>query len=148
MRHHVRSLRRPLLLAAAASLVGACAAPGPEPRRANAFLADEGAREFARHCASCHGAGGQGDGPAGTALATPPADLTRIAARRDGHFPRLDVAYVIDGRFEVQAHGTREMPVWGTRFLEGLPQDELGDAIVRGRIETLVEYLESIQVPR
>lgn len=35
-----------------------------------------GAALFARHCASCHGASGHGDGPAARGLAIPPADLT------------------------------------------------------------------------
>ncbi|MCP5060766.1 MAG: c-type cytochrome [bacterium] len=110
------------------------------------FLIEQGASDFAENCAACHGLDGRGGGPAAAAMIVPPADLTRIAARRDGTFPRLDVAYVIDGRFELKAHGSREMPVWGRRFLVGLPENESGDAIVRGRIEALVEYLESIQV--
>ncbi len=35
-----------------------------------------GAELYPTHCASCHGARGQGDGAAGAALAVPPADLT------------------------------------------------------------------------
>ncbi|MCP3986714.1 MAG: cytochrome c [bacterium] len=128
----------------ALACVSAPASP-PERETTHPFLIDEGARDFAAHCASCHGSDGRGGGPAAGALVTAPADLTRIAARRDGKFPSLDVAYLIDGRFELQAHGSREMPVWGRRFLVGLPEDELGDAIVRGRIEALIEYLKSIQ---
>lgn len=35
-----------------------------------------GAGLYQRHCASCHGAQGRGDGPAAAGLAVPPADLT------------------------------------------------------------------------
>ena len=35
-------------------------------------------------CSVCHGATGQGDGEFAAQLATKPADLTQIAARRDG----------------------------------------------------------------
>lgn len=35
-----------------------------------------GATLFAANCVSCHGAGGQGDGPAAKSLPVPPADLT------------------------------------------------------------------------
>jgi mono/diheme cytochrome c family protein len=39
---------------------------------------------FAEHCASCHGAGGAGNGPAGVALQPPPRDLTSLAAWKQG----------------------------------------------------------------
>ena len=126
--------------------LGCGARPGPDlAASAQPELLRSGARDYRHHCATCHGLEGRGDGPTASVLTTPPADLTQIAARRGGEFPRLEIAYVIDGRFEVGAHGSREMPVWGTAFREGLPDDELGEAIVRGRIEALVEYLVSIQ---
>lgn len=130
-------------------LVGApaCArrpAPPPPP---HPVLVEQGAELFARYCASCHGLGGRGDGPVAGALTTPPPDLTRIAARRDGHFAASEVALQIDGRFAPMAHGTREMPVWGRRFGEELPRSELQQPIVRGRILVLVSFLEAIQRP-
>ena len=79
------------------------------------------------------------------ALKVGPADLTRIAARREGSFPDGEVARFIDGRFAPQAHGTREMPVWGARFGERIPEAGISEEIVRGRILVLVEYLLSIQ---
>ncbi len=149
MYNDARSVSR--LAKSCLALLGALAcagtpAPPSEQVMSHPFLIEQGASDFAENCAACHGLDGRGGGPAAAAMIVPPADLTRIAARRDGTFPRLDVAYVIDGRFELKAHGSREMPVWGRRFLVGLPENESGDAIVRGRIEALVEYLESIQV--
>lgn len=108
-------------------------------------LADMGSEFYKRWCVSCHGEKGRGRGPAAGALKVRPADLTRIAARRDGKFPSGEIARFIDGRFEIEAHGTREMPVWGQRFGERIPEAGVSDSIVRGRVLVLVEYLKSIQ---
>jgi mono/diheme cytochrome c family protein len=62
------------------------------------LLASFGRAQFVEHCASCHGMKGRGDGPAATSLKIAPADLTRIATRRDGIFPDGDIAAIIDGR--------------------------------------------------
>ncbi len=112
---------------------------------ADPVLADMGATQYAAYCASCHGIDARGDGPVAGALRTPPADLTRIAARRGGVFPSSEIARFIDGRFGVAAHGPREMPVWGQRFSEEIPEAGVGDEVARGRVVTLVEYLKSIQ---
>lgn len=110
------------------------------------MLAEMGAKVFSTYCASCHGAAGRGDGPVASALATRPADLTRISARRDGVFPAGEIARFVDGRFSLPAHGTREMPVWGERFGAAVPDAGLSEELVRGKIAVLVEYLKSIQV--
>jgi len=108
-------------------------------------LAEMGAESFPRYCGSCHGVRGDGDGPSASALRTRPADLTRIAARRGGTFPAGEIARFIDGRFALAAHGSREMPVWGERFGETIPDTSVAEEITRGKIATLVEYLKSIQ---
>jgi mono/diheme cytochrome c family protein len=108
-------------------------------------LVQLGAPLYVQHCASCHGREGRGDGPAAPALTRRPADLTAIAARRGGAFPAAEIARFIDGRFELPAHGSREMPVWGERFGEEVPDPEIKDSIARGNIACLVEYLKSIQ---
>ncbi len=109
------------------------------------MLVERGKQEYLDHCAVCHGVDATGNGPAASALRVAPADLTRIAERRGGEFPESDMAWIIDGRFESPAHGTREMPIWGVHLGEGWPRNEEGDAVVRGRIHTLVAYLKSIQ---
>jgi mono/diheme cytochrome c family protein len=96
------------------------------------------------HCASCHGDRGGGDGPMAGLLKIPPADLTRLAARGGGRFPAAGVYASIDGRQEISGHGPGSMPVWGLSFqTRGLdaPQEEE----VRGRIQDIVAFLESIQ---
>jgi mono/diheme cytochrome c family protein len=136
-----------LLACSTTDTSSAASAAPPAATAPNAMLVEVGGRAFATHCAACHGTDARGAGPVATALITPPADLTRIAARRGGDFPADEIAAWIDGRFAAPAHGTREMPVWGYRFAEGLPEGELTQELVRGRILTVVEYLRSIQVP-
>jgi mono/diheme cytochrome c family protein len=93
-------------------------------------------------CATCHGAGGKGDGPLANLLLRRPPDLTTIAERRGGAFPRPEIFAEIDGRRPVPGHGSADMPIWGDvlRTTEG--SDE---AIIKKRIDGLVLYLESIQ---
>jgi len=126
-----------------------CRAPAPKASPAlspDPVLAELGAEVFLRRCASCHGEGGRGDGPAAGALRTAPADLTRIAARRGGTFPKGEIARFVDGRFAVEAHGGREMPVWGERLGEQIPEAGVSEEVVRGQVGVVVEYLQTIQV--
>ncbi len=109
------------------------------------MLAEVGAGMFKQYCASCHGMTGEGDGPVAGSLKKPPADLTRIAARRGGKFPDAEISRWIDGRFDAPAHGTREMPVWGRQFQDTFAKGTDPDEVVRGRLLTLVEYLKTIQ---
>jgi mono/diheme cytochrome c family protein len=104
-----------------------------------------GRQYFVRYCSACHGMTGRGDGPAASALRTPPADLTRIAQRRGGYFPVAEIAAFIDGRTVVPAHGSREMPIWGERFGEMVGGGSVGEEVVRGNLLVLIEYLQSIQ---
>ena len=46
-----------------------------------------GKQMFGDYCAPCHGISGKGDGPAASALKTPPADLTVLAKTNGGKFP-------------------------------------------------------------
>ena len=133
-------------LLAALLLSAPAAAEKPGELQVNPVLASIGSEYYVQYCASCHGMGGRGDGPVASSLNKRPSDLTTIAQRRDGDFPEAEIAAYIDGRFELDAHGTRDMPIWGRRFggeriAEGVDPEE----IVRGRLQILVEYLKSIQ---
>jgi len=128
------------LLALGATTSSAGDTPSFDP-----MLAEMGAERFAEYCSSCHGRKARGDGPVRFALTTPPADLTRIAARRGGKFPDGEIGRMIDGRFDITAHGTREMPVWGERFSSSIPEGEIAEGITRGYIATLIEFLKSVQ---
>jgi len=147
MRHG--SLRRRVSVCCVALATGGIAlaasgdATGPQ---VDLVLAQIGEPYYRSYCASCHGLDGTGDGPMVSALVTRPADLTRMLERRGGAMSDGEIAKFIDGRFEVTAHGTREMPVWGARFSEQVPDAGVGESMARGKIAALVEYLKSIQV--
>jgi hypothetical protein len=100
---------------------------------------------FVRYCSACHGAHGQGDGPAAPAFQPPPADLTRIRQRHDGLFPAAEVAAAIDGRTAIPAHGRRDMPIWGVRFGEMAGGGPGGEAVVQEILRILLDYLQAIQ---
>ena len=108
-----------------------------------------GEADFRHYCADCHGEEGRGDGPRAFGLSRPPLNLTQLAKRYGGTFPRQHVIAIIDGRETFSAHGSREMPVWGDWFkieaAEGLGGAEGDEASIRRRIERLVDYLISIQ---
>ena len=134
-----------LLLLFAASLVSA--APAMAQARAKqvpSISIDSlaGRDSFQMYCASCHGQAGHGDGPVASELRTHPADLSILAQRNGGAFPRERVRRLVAGDAAVSAHGTSEMPVWGLMF-----RMFESDSRVRERIENLLTYLESLQKP-
>jgi mono/diheme cytochrome c family protein len=111
---------------------------------------DIGKIEFERGCATCHGLDGKGKGPVAQDLRLSVPDITTLAKRNGGVFPMAHVYNVIDGREEVGAHGTRVMPIWGTRYSAGATPayDEYAfdpEAAVRGRILALIDYLYRLQ---
>ena len=61
-------------------VLGLAAIPG-------AWLRAAGGWAYVRHCASCHGAAGRGDGAAAGDLSAPPRDLTRAEGWRNGASP-------------------------------------------------------------
>jgi len=116
----------------------------------NVFAAEpSGAQEYKDHCARCHGPGAKGNGPdADEKPGYRPADLTQIAKRHHGKFPREAVYDIIDGGKRSPGHYNfnSPMPLWGLSFqLEGKEYTEESEAAARRRINTLVDYLESIQ---
>jgi hypothetical protein len=66
---------------------------------------------------------------------------------------------VIDGRFELATHGTRDMPVWGEIYKRSCAQGQNGtlpylaskevvESIVRVRILALIDYIFTLQEGR
>jgi hypothetical protein len=80
-----------------------------------------------------------------------PADLTTLTRKNNGVFPIQRVYEVIDGRQALQAHGPRDMPIWGldyqaqaaSSFYLDVPYDP--EVYVRSRVLALVEYINRLQ---
>jgi mono/diheme cytochrome c family protein len=101
-----------------------------------------GRQMYDAYCASCHGQGGRGNGPAAPALKVPPTDLTQLAAKNGGTFPGVHVAQVIKGEPMMAAHGSKEMPVWGPVFNKMGQHDP---ALEQLRIRNLTKYIAGMQ---
>jgi hypothetical protein len=120
-----------LVLLCIAVALGACS-PRREQNPAGADL-------YRRYCASCHGPNGAGDGPASKWLEPRPVDLTRSALDLPG------LAERIDGRREVGAHGSSDMPVWGEVFSEMLLAEPKAREITRLRVDAIAEHVRSLR---
>jgi len=104
-----------------------------------------GVRLYQVFCSSCHGLTGHGDGPVEPYLKGGVPDLTKIAARNGGKFPRDRIRSIIDGRENFLAHGTAAMPVWGFEFHARLSNDALARQRRDQMIDRLTSYLETLQ---
>jgi mono/diheme cytochrome c family protein len=103
-----------------------------------------GADLYQFYCSNCHGSTGRGVSDR-TDTIPAPADLTVLAKSNGGVFPRDRVRSTITfgkGTAGIRAHGTADMPVWGTIF-RGL---DSSDSMTEIRIENLVRFVESLQV--
>jgi mono/diheme cytochrome c family protein len=102
-----------------------------------------GSYYFQTYCATCHGTSARGDGPLAESLRKRPANLTQLAKRNDGVYPKELVFRIIDGRQPVRGHGGPDMPAWGDAFKRSISGGD--EDSVRARIQALVDYLEMIQ---
>lgn len=134
---YVRSLLWVLCLAPAIAQAQTAQKPVPFPGESLV-----GKDSFEAFCASCHGADGRGNGPVAESLRNIPTDLTALANRNAGSFPRERVSDVLMGNSRtVVSHGTRAMPIWGPMF-----RMFESDARTQVRIDNLVAYIEKLQV--
>ena len=97
---------------------------------------------YKQYCGACHGLDGKGNGPAAFTLKMPPPDLTTLAARHMGTFPREYVGNILRFGPGTSAHGSSEMPTWGTIFQL---IDKNNERAVQQRIKNLTDYLASLQ---
>ena len=109
-------------------------------------ITDPGKQEFEVNCGVCHGMDAKGNGVLGASLKMVPPDLTLLAKNNGGVFPADRISSVIDGRAQVATHGTREMPIWGSRYAVDVGEHYAdAEAFVRGRVLLLVDYLNRVQ---
>ncbi|MEL7256267.1 MAG: c-type cytochrome [Pseudomonadota bacterium] len=104
---------------------------------------------FAENCAECHGADAKGGGPWAENLKTPPADLTKIASRRNGVWPMLEVMSIVDG-YSKKTIPREEMPIIVGLSEGPMVNFDTGNGLVEpmpARLVAIANYLESIQSP-
>jgi mono/diheme cytochrome c family protein len=131
-------------LASAAWLIVTVLGQGaPAGAREQSNHAALGGYLFKTYCATCHGTSARGDGPLADSMRRKPSNLTEIARRHGGAYPRDLVFKVIDGRTKVPGHGGPDMPVWGDAFMR--TAETVDPASVQHRIQALVDYLETVQ---
>ena len=100
-----------------------------------------GRQMFDTYCASCHGQGGIGNGPAAPALKVLPSNLTQLSAQHGGKFPETHVVLAVVGDTMAPAHGNKDMPVWGSIF----HSTGEADVITQLRIRNLTAYVQRLQ---
>ena len=102
------------VLAVSASVIGIGAAANAQ----QSGPVDVAKYQYDAHCAACHGLQGKGDGVFAEQLQRGKAvpNLTELSKKNSGVFPFARVYETIDGRQQVQAHGTKDMPIWGERI--------------------------------
>jgi mono/diheme cytochrome c family protein len=144
-------MRKLATIAGVAGVALACAASTVSAQAKPQGRIDFGEREYRSSCAVCHGLSGKGDGPYQPFQAKSPSNLTLLSNANGGVFPYQRVYEIIDGRLVVAAHGPRDMPIWGARYLAesagyymDVPYDP--EAFVRTRVAALVDYVYRIQV--
>jgi len=101
-----------------------------------------GKEMYTTYCAVCHGTDGKGGGPAASALKVPPTNLTQLSKNSGGKYPALKVTSAIRGEGDVPAHGSKDMPVWGSLFWN-MSHGHEGE--VQQRVANLTKYIESLQ---
>jgi mono/diheme cytochrome c family protein len=111
---------------------------------------DMGKYEYDGHCAICHGLSGTAkeEGAFLSLLSRTIPNLTTLSKNNNGVFPFARVYQTIDGREQVQAHGTREMPVWGRDYMAmsaNISPYYDHEAFARGKILALTEYVYRLQ---
>ncbi|MCK0149711.1 cytochrome c [Marivita sp. S6314] len=109
---------------------------------------DMGRALYQTHCASCHGADADGQGPLAPALSLQPIDLTQLSSNAGGSFPLERVLKRIDGTDPLVSHGS-PMPVYGPYF-EGVANTPMKlpngqPVLVPEPMADLVAYLLSVQ---
>lgn len=144
--HVMKFISLAVILVAISTFAAAQQAPAQTPTVKHVPItntaSNSGKEMFNSYCAVCHGKDGKGNGPAASAMKSPPSDLTVLAQKSGGKYPASHVAAVIRGQATTPSHGSQDMPVWGPLF-SSISQGHEGQ--VQQRITNLVTYIESQQ---
>jgi mono/diheme cytochrome c family protein len=137
---------RILLIASLFAGSAALLAQSSQPKIKEAPIANisaaSGKEMFNSYCASCHGLGAKGDGPAAPAMNRRPADLTVLAKKNGGKYPAEKVISTLM-QYNTLGHGSKDMPVWGP-LLFSVSHDDPG--VVELRAKNIASYIETLQV--
>ncbi len=130
--------------------LGAFATPGLSLGAEPAASADDlalriGREKYLRHCAACHGPKAEGDGIAAHLFDSKPRNLTLLARENGGKFPTKLLISVVKGKAQIDAHGSREMPVWGDIAGRAAAESMVAEGAANAELLTIARYLESIQ---
>ena len=100
---------------------------------------------YAKECSQCHGAGGEGGGPASLGLGVVPPDLIGLKQRNDGYFPREFVRRFVMGLLEKEDPSS-PMPDFASVGLRHVyPNGGADGEVLEADFEDLLDYLETIQ---
>jgi hypothetical protein len=108
---------------------------------------NDGQRAYQQYCAVCHGENGTGTSPMRVAFRVPPTDLTGLA-KKAGGFPRSDLLRILDQTKPVDAHGSRDLPIWGETFWRPAGEEERDRSPQSKTIDDIISYLESMQAAK
>ncbi|MFK7978274.1 MAG: cytochrome c [Halioglobus sp.] len=104
---------------------------------------------YLQNCVSCHGVDATGDGPAAARLSTPPPDLTKIAARREGAWPALEIMEILSG-YSRNILPREDMPVIVDLLDNEMSEFDTGNGdpiLMPTKLIEIADYLESLQDP-
>ncbi len=110
---------------------------------------NDGKTLYMQNCVSCHGVDARGDGPAAARLSTLPPDLTKIAARRDGEWPALEIMEILSG-YSRNILPREEMPVIVDLLDNDMSEFDTGNGdpiLMPTKLIAIADYLESLQDP-
>ncbi len=130
-----------ILLLAAGAAGAQSKRPVTQDQLPSSFL-PAGKAMFKQYCAACHGPDAKGHGPAQASLKVQAADLTTLSKRHGGEFPYDYVSNILRFGPGVAAHGSSDMPTWGSVFQY---MDNYNETVVKERIKNLNLFIFSLQ---
>ena len=146
----MKTLRTILMLSCLLLVAGTVAAEvviKKVPMSARDIAGLNGHQMYDQLCAVCHGADGQGDGPAAPAFVGAVPDLTRLSKDGKPTYSHSELEGVIAGRDRTVHADFVGMPLWETEFQyvrtrNGMPRT----AYARAKIHALAEYVEGMSL--